>query len=50
MWIFQAALYGVLKGGRDVMKKLALEKSSTLEVLFFYTFKYKSLYLGLYDV
>lgn len=38
MWIFQAALYGVLKGGRDVMKKLALEKSSTLEVLFFYTF------------
>lgn len=37
MWIAQAALYGVLKGGRDVMKKLALKKSSTVEVLFFYT-------------
>lgn len=37
MWIAQAALYGVLKGGRDVMKKLALKKSSIVEVLFFYT-------------
>ena len=37
MWIVQAALYGVLKGGRDVMKKIALTKSSKLEVLFFYT-------------
>ena len=37
MWIAQAALYGVLKGGRDVMKKLALKKSSIIEVLFFYT-------------
>ena len=34
MWIAQAALYGVLKGGRDVMKKLALKKSSIVEVLF----------------
>lgn len=37
MWIIQAALYGILKGGRDVMKKIALTKSSKLEVLFFYT-------------
>ncbi len=37
MWIAQAALYGVLKGARDVMKKLALKKSSVVEVLFFYT-------------
>lgn len=37
MWMVQAALYGVLKGGRDVMKKLALKKSSIVEVLFFYT-------------
>ena len=37
MWMAQAALYGVLKGGRDIMKKLALKKSGTIEVLFFYT-------------
>lgn len=37
MWIAQSALYGVLKGGRDIMKKLALRKSGTIEVLFFYT-------------
>ena len=37
MWLVQAALYGVLKGGRDVMKKIALTKSSQLEGLFFYT-------------
>lgn len=37
MWIALAALYGVLKGMRDIIKKLALKKSSTIEVLFFYT-------------
>ncbi len=37
MWIALAALYGVLKGMRDVTKKVALRKSSTIEVLFFYT-------------
>lgn len=37
MWIALAALYGVLKGMRDVIKKIALKKSNTIEVLFFYT-------------
>lgn len=37
MWIALAASYGLLKGIRDVMKKIALKKSSTVEVLFFYT-------------
>lgn len=37
MWIFQAVSYGILKGMRDIMKKLALKKSSIIEVLFFYT-------------
>lgn len=37
MWIALAAAYGLLKGIRDVMKKVALQKSSTIEVLFFYT-------------
>lgn len=37
MWVTLAAAYGILKGMRDVMKKVALKKSSTIEVLFFYT-------------
>lgn len=37
MWIALAAAYGLLKGVRDVMKKLALRKSGLIEVLFFYT-------------
>ena len=37
MWIAQSALFSVLKGGRDIMKKLALKKSSVIEVLFLYT-------------
>lgn len=37
MWIALAAVYGILKGIRDVMKKVALKKSSTIEVLFFYS-------------
>lgn len=38
MWIALVSLYGILKGVRDVIKKKALEKSSAMEVLFFYTF------------
>ena len=38
MWIFLVLFYGVLKGGREVVKKMALKKSSVIEVLFFYTF------------
>ncbi|MBR0366307.1 MAG: EamA family transporter [Clostridia bacterium] len=38
MWIIFSVAYGILKGMRDVIKKLALKKSSTIEVLFFYTF------------
>ncbi|MBQ3425831.1 MAG: DMT family transporter [Clostridia bacterium] len=37
MWIFLSGAYGILKGMRDVIKKLALKRSSTIEVLFFYT-------------
>lgn len=37
MWIALVSLYGVLKGIRDIIKKKALEKSSAMEVLFFYT-------------
>ena len=37
MWIALVSLYGVLKGARDVIKKKALQKSSAVEVLFFYT-------------
>lgn len=38
MWIALVSLYGILKGVRDVIKKKAMEKSSAMEVLFFYTF------------
>lgn len=37
-WVWLVLLYGVLKGARDVAKKKALEKSTVLSVLFFYTF------------
>lgn len=37
MWILLVLLYGLLKGIRDVVKKLALKKSSTIEVLLVYT-------------
>lgn len=30
-------VYGLLKGGREIVKKKSLEKSSVMEVLFFYT-------------
>ncbi len=38
MWIFLVLFYGVLKGIREIVKKMALKKSSVIEVLFFYTF------------
>lgn len=38
MWIALVCLYGILKGFRDIIKKKSLEKSSAMEVLFFYTF------------
>lgn len=37
LWIFLVLLYGILKGAREVLKKKALEKNSTIEVLFVYT-------------
>ncbi|MCM1427371.1 MAG: EamA family transporter [Eubacterium sp.] len=37
MWIWLTLLYGILKGVREIVKKKALEKNSTIEVLFFYT-------------
>ena len=38
MWIFLVLFYGVLKGIREIVKKMALKKNSVIEVLFFYTF------------
>lgn len=38
MWVWLVLLYGVLKGVREIVKKKALEKNSTIEVLFMYTF------------
>ncbi len=37
MWIALVLLYGVLKGVREIVKKKALSKNSTIEVLFMYT-------------
>ena len=37
MWIWLTLLYGVLKGVREIVKKKALEKNTTIEVLFLYT-------------
>lgn len=37
MWMWLVLLYGVFKGFREVVKKKALEKNSTMEVLFMYT-------------
>ena len=34
LWIFLVLLYGILKGVREIVKKKALEKNSTIEVLF----------------
>lgn len=38
VWILLVLVYGIIKGMREVLKKKALEISSTLEVLFLYTF------------
>ena len=37
MWVWLVLLYGILKGVREIVKKKALEKNSTIEVLFLYT-------------
>lgn len=37
MWMALVLLYGILKGVREIVKKKALEKNSTIEVLFVYT-------------
>ena len=37
IWIFLVIVYSVLKGARDPMKKAALKKNSSGEILFFYT-------------
>ena len=37
VWIPLVLLYGLLKGVREIVKKKALEKNSTIEVLFMYT-------------
>ncbi len=37
LWIFLVLLYGILKGAREILKKKALEKNSTIEVRFVYT-------------
>ena len=37
IWIALVLLYGTLKGVREIVKKKALEKNSTIEVLFVYT-------------
>lgn len=36
-WIWLVLLYGVIKGTREIVKKKALERNSTIEVLFMYT-------------
>lgn len=38
MWIFLVLIYGLLKGARDIIKKLALKYNSVIEVLLVYTF------------
>lgn len=37
MWMWLVLLYGVIKGIREIVKKKALQKNSTIEVLFLYT-------------
>lgn len=36
MWILLVVVYALCKGGRDIFKKIALNKSSVMEVLFLY--------------
>ena len=37
LWIWLVLAYGLLKGGREGMKKAALKKNHSTEILFFYT-------------
>ena len=37
VWMLLVLLYGLLKGTREIVKKKSLEKSTVIEVLFFYT-------------
>lgn len=37
MWVALVCVYGAIKGVRDIIKKKAMEKSTAIEVLFFYT-------------
>lgn len=37
MWVWLVLLYGVIKGIREIVKKKALQKNTTIEVLFLYT-------------
>ncbi|MBR5420559.1 MAG: DMT family transporter [Lachnospiraceae bacterium] len=37
IWILLTLFYGLVKGLREIVKKKALEKSTVMEVLFFYT-------------
>ncbi|MBR3943346.1 MAG: hypothetical protein IKJ55_08300, partial [Clostridia bacterium] len=37
IWILYIFIYAFLKGSRDGMKKAALKKNSSTEILFFYT-------------
>ena len=36
-WMLLVLVYGLLKGAREIVKKKSLERSSVIEVLFFYT-------------
>lgn len=38
IWIYLVFFYGIVKGFREIVKKKALNRSSLMEVLFFYTF------------
>lgn len=37
IWMLLVLVYGLFKGGREIIKKKSLAKSSVVEVLFFYT-------------
>lgn len=37
-WMLLVLFYGILKGTREIIKKKALQNSTVMEVLFFYTF------------
>lgn len=37
MWMLLVLFYGLCKGGREIVKKKAMVKSTVMEVLLFYT-------------